>query len=81
MSEAVALMYINGRDNNTVNKLCKKMSVKGYHFVPTAFDVTDIQAIDSSLDSLLEPPSILVNNAALDTEIQSRLFYTMTLQR
>ena len=65
MSEAGAIVYINGRDNHTVDKLCKKMNFEGYHFVPAAFDVTDIQATETWLDSLSEPPSILVNNAAV----------------
>ena len=70
MSEAGAEVYINGRDADILNKLCIEMTNEGYGVSPALFDVTDIEATETWLDSQTEPPSILVNNAAIRNRSQ-----------
>ena len=70
MSEAGAEVYINGRDADILNKLCTEMTNEGYGVSPALFDVTDIEATETWLDSQTEPPSILVNNAAIRNRSQ-----------
>jgi len=70
MSEAGAEVYINGRNADILNKLCTEMTNEGYGVSPALFDVTDIEATETWLDSQTEPPSILVNNAAIRNRSQ-----------
>ena len=65
MCEAGAKVYINGRDSNALDKRCIEMTEKGYEVFPALFDVTETKAFEIWLEALLEPPDILVNNAAV----------------
>ena len=65
MCEAGAKVYINGRDTNTLDKRCIEMKDKGYEVFPALFDVTKTKDFEKWLEALVEPPDILVNNAAV----------------
>ena len=65
MCEAGAKVYINGRDTDTLDKLCIEMIANGYQVFPAPFDVTEARAFEKWLEATAESPDILVNNAAI----------------
>ena len=58
MCEAGAKVYINGRDNNALDKRCIQMREKGYEVFPALFDVTETKAFEKWLEALPEPPDL-----------------------
>src|SRR5215831_3443768 len=73
LAEAGATVILNGRDPNTLKIAASKIRERGLNTETSAFDVTDRQAADSAIQSIIarhQRLDILIANAGITHRAQ-----------